>query len=217
MKATGIKNDYFIYIVELFKKYGFEFVNEYQPKFLLRETEYVVQAPFTIKPNGEIWAGKFMLCIWKIENIILDVGIPTNDFKEQKKRETEFLTTVSDKEGNIDFNMNTPIKTDQTFSKYSSALIQYIENDGKKFVGNYASLPNLLLEMDSLQSEGKYWHEILGGGPEFLFRGLIISKLCNDPDFERKVAWVDEVMKDDMEDWQPYYERLKSKLASLPS
>ena len=70
-----------------------------------------------------------------------------------------------------------------------------------------------LRNRDALENEGKYWHEILGGGPEFFFRGLLISKFCNDPDFKRKIDYVDELFYPNVsKEWIPYYEALKKRL-----
>jgi hypothetical protein len=69
--------------------------------------------------------------------------------------------------------------------------------------------------MNRLEREGKYWAEILTGWPDF-FRGLIISKLCNDTDFERKQNLMDEKFNiPKLKKQLPYYEKLKRRLKTL--
>ena len=69
---------------------------------------------------------------------------------------------------------------------------------GKKFVEACLYLPNIVRKMDELTSKNIYW---MSGGDisemsivgryDCFFRGLIISKLCNDPLFEDKVKFVE--------------------------
>jgi hypothetical protein len=49
------------------------------------------------------------------------------------------------------------------------------------------------------------------------FRGLIISKLCNDPHFEHKVAKIEGEFHEDESDkpWWPYLDRLKEILPTI--
>ena len=68
--------------------------------------------------------------------------------------------------------------------------------------------------MDRLEAEGLYWKEILSGGPDYLFRGVIISKLCNDPQYDQKLSFVDSLMQD-LDEWQPYWEKLKAVLHTI--
>ncbi len=92
-----------------------------------------------------------------------------------------------------------------------------MEMEGLPFIEHYSYLPNVLTEMNRLEKEGKYWHEILGGRLEHVFRGLIISKLCNDYDYERKFKRWEEIIcgNSKYEKWYPYLKKLKEKLATL--
>jgi hypothetical protein len=215
MSATVTKKKFFNQIKDVYKKEGFEFVDGHVPNFILKTDEYVVQSPYTIKNSGEIWAGKFLLCIWQIENLILEIGIPTNDFTEQKKKKTEFLTTVADVKGVISFNMNETIKTDAQIDLYFNAIQHYVEFDGKDFLKKFTYLPNILKEIDLLESEGRYWREFIGGGPEHLFRVLIISKLCNDSNYTKKFSRVSEAFNSGLSAWQPYWQKLLTLLENI--
>jgi hypothetical protein len=70
--------------------------------------------------------------------------------------------------------------------------------------------------MDRLEAEGKYWHNILSGSEENLFRALIISKFCNDSRYNEKLLYVRKAISDEgMDDLIPYYEKLKECLKSV--
>ena len=71
--------------------------------------------------------------------------------------------------------------------------------------------------MDNLENQGKYWKEILVGLADYDFRGLIISKLCNDPNFDTKVKSRDEIFYKipQLSEWIPYYEKLKERLKTI--
>ena len=74
--------------------------------------------------------------------------------------------------------------------------------------------------MDELTAQGKTWQNmengILSGSLDAEFRGLIIAKLCNDPNFQKKVEMCDTVFNESCyEEWLPYYEKLKEHLKSV--
>ena len=70
--------------------------------------------------------------------------------------------------------------------------------------------------MKRLRREGKYWKEILSGGPIHLIKGLIICKLCNDPEYDKEFEWVYKHFSEDrLKDWQPYWEQYQELLDSL--
>ena len=74
--------------------------------------------------------------------------------------------------------------------------------------------------MDELTAQGKTWQNrengILSGSLDAEFRGLIISKLCNDIGFDDKISMCDEIFsREQYKDWLPYYEKLKERLKSV--
>ena len=75
--------------------------------------------------------------------------------------------------------------------------------------------------MDELEAQGLPWQHpkegILSGSLDGDFRGLIISKLCNDPHFEHKVAKIEREFHEDESDkpWWPYLDRLKEILPTI--
>ena len=107
--------------------------------------------------------------------------------------------------------------TEEQIEDYCNWYLGYINGEGADFVQHYSYLPNVLKRMDELVEAGLTWQYpdkgILSGTLDARFRGLIISKLCNDPNFERKIAWCDERFYDGTNDnWLPYYEKLKAEV-----
>ncbi len=69
-------------------------------------------------------------------------------------------------------------------SKCALLAFFYLHSYGPKH-GTPPKLNNAT--MDQLHAAGKKWFAFLSGGPDYFFRGLIISKLCNDPRYQNKV------------------------------
>ncbi|MFV8355395.1 hypothetical protein ACNQGB_04315 [Flavobacterium sp. XS1P32] len=151
----------------------------------------------------------------KTEKIIYEIGLPNIDFSTYSKN--DLTCTIRDNEFDIKFPTKGihPIETEADCIEYCQRIVNYMENEGKQFIEKYSYLPNVLSEMDRLESEGKYWKEILAGGPENLFKGLIIAKLCNDINFQKKLNYVDKIFYDDPDEWIPYYEKLKERLKTV--
>ena len=152
----------------------------------------------------------------EIENIILEIGLPNFDLEDYKKGK-EKLYTIYDGNAPL-YNFPTEPITDE---KYTEQIVwevkQYMQQYGMPFIEHYSYLPNVLKEMDRLESENIVWADgILTGGPEYMFRGLIISKLCRDPAFEKKINKIDSIYEEhNLTRWQPYYDKLKGVLATL--
>lgn len=109
------------------------------------------------------------------------------------------------------------IDTEEEVEEFCDWYIGYINGEGADFVQRYSYLPNVLKRMDELLEAGLTWqypHKgILSGTLDAEFRGLIISKLCNDPNFLQKVEGCDLVFSEDRyKKWVPYYEKLKAEV-----
>ena len=94
-----------------------------------------------------------------------------------------------------------------------------METDGKAFVERYSYLPNILEEMDILTTNGQYWKDsILGWSGEPYFRGLIISKLCNDTKYRSKIDLLESIYyppENKLQDFIPYFKKLRKRLESI--
>ena len=109
--------------------------------------------------------------------------------------------------------------TEEQIEDYCNWYLGYINGEGADFVQHYSYLPNVLKRMDELVEAGLTWqypHKgILEGNTDAFFRGLIISKLCNDSlsNFETKVKFCDKWLYNARNDkWLPYYEKLKAEV-----
>jgi hypothetical protein len=182
------------------------------------DDNYVIHFHFNIFQNGGPYFSRFKISHFEVEDIILEIGMPTNTMEGYREKKQHFFPTVTDTNTEINFDENNILETEKQAREYAKAVIKYAEVDGKMFVEKYHFLPNVSIEIERLEKEGKYWKEFLSGGPDFLFRGLIISKLCNDINFENKLNRVDNYFSDkqwNLDEWKPYYEKLKLKLKTL--
>lgn len=198
-----------------FKKMGYEFISGLAPKFILKKDGYVVQDGFNyLTKENKIYGGKLSLSIYAIEDIILEIKFPNHDFSSYKNEDSPVFLSLGDHLGVLNVK-DIELNTEEKISNYINAVKQYVETDGQKFIEKFTYLPNVLKELDKLESEGKYWNELLAGGPEFLFRGLIISKLCNDAKYDKKLAYVESLLISMADDYLPYFEKLKIRLENL--
>ena len=109
------------------------------------------------------------------------------------------------------------IDTEEEVEEFCDWYLGYINGEGADFVQHYSYLPNVLKRMDELVEAGLTWqypHKgILSGTLDAEFRGLIISKLCNDPNFFHKLEECDLVFSEERyKKWLPYYEKLKAEV-----
>ena len=109
--------------------------------------------------------------------------------------------------------------TEEQIEDYCNWYLGYINGEGADFVQHYSYLPNVLKRMDELLNQGLSWQNgeqgILAGTLDAFFRGLIIAKLCNDPEsnFESKVRFCEKYLYDGTNNkWLPYYEKLKAEV-----
>ena len=150
----------------------------------------------------------------EVEKLINKIGKPDSD-PENK----ELWYTLHD---NFSDNYTKQFKkleltTPEAFEQWGHLIIDYMETQGNAFIEKYSCLPNVLKELDRLENEAeKSYLKILVGGIDHIFRALIISKLCNDPDYFRKQnKWEKAIMIEKYAKWHPYYNKLKEELATL--
>lgn len=113
------------------------------------------------------------------------------------------------------------LNTHEEVDSFCDWYIGYLLGDGMRFLNHYSYLPNILKRMDELEAQGLTWQHpkvgILSGSLDAELRGLIISKLCNDPHLEQKVAKIDQLFHEDESDkpWWPYLDQLKEILPTI--
>ena len=185
------------------------------PTYVLKTKNFVVTFFMNFLDVGGIDISGIRMSILEVENHIINLFgkqyICDKYFYDEKRY---FLDTISDKK-RLDKFSNVELKTEIEVLDFIQWYINYFEKEGKHFIETYSYLPNILKKMDELQAEGKYWSEILSGCEDNLFRGLIISKLCNDKNYNKKIEYVDSIFYESPDDWLPYYEKLKERLKSV--
>ena len=185
------------------------------PAYLLKFEDRVISFFMNFKDAQWIAISGIKISILLVEQYIIEIFgkdyIMEKYFYDKKKY---FLTTINDKNFTNKFD-SIELNTEYEIINFTNWYIKYLKTDGQKFIETYSYLPNILKKMDELQAEGKYWSEILSGCEDNLFRGLIISKLCNDKNYNKKIEYVDSIFYESPDDWIPYYEKLKERLKSV--
>lgn len=207
-------------LLPVFQKDGYEYFHEYQnSNFRLFSNNVLFQ--FAIY-GATFGSHTFMqeIAFLQIEDILFEVGLP-NIQLEKFNRKKDFLFTIRNRNINLNYDDSlNRIQTKSDCEKYCNHIKSYIETEGNTFNEHYSFLPNVLSEMDNLEKDGKFWNGINGeggilhGGFDSNFKGLIISKLCNDNNYFKKISWIDERIKA-KPIWIPYYEKLKERLKTV--
>ena len=214
------------------KEYVFKKLNEFlkpqgyylvktglDPSFILKENDKIVYFFFNFKDMGQIAFSKLMISIKIVEEIIFEIKKPDQDYSHIDNKKY-FLTTVFDGETKMPDGyyrgIGYDINSQEDLEFFTEWILNYLKTDGQKFIETYSYLPNILKKMDELVDTGGYWSDLLTGGVPHLFKGLIISKLCNDPNFYNKIIFVDNIFAtEDISEYLPYYEKLKERLKSV--
>ena len=186
------------------------------PTYVLKTKDFVVTFFMNFLDVGGIDISGIRMSILEVENHIINLFgkqyICDKYFYDEKRY---FLDTISDKK-RLDKFSNVELKTEIEVLNFIQWYINYFEKEGKHFIETYSYLPNILKKMDELVDTGGYWSDLLTGGVPHLFKGLIISKLCNDPNFYNKIIFVDNIFAtEDISEYLPYYEKLKECLKSV--
>ena len=199
----------------LLKPQGYKFYKAgLDPRYNLNTEDYVVSLIFNFKDMGDVYLGNVILSIKVVEDIMYEIKKPNQNY-EHVDFKKYYLYTLIDKSFMKDEKRDENIDDINKLRELVDNYINYLETTGKEFIETYSYLPNILKRMDELQAEGKYWNELLAGGPEFLLRGLIISKLCNDNNYEAKLDNVRELYVSMADEYLPYYEKLKERLKTV--
>ena len=186
------------------------------PTYVLKTKDFVVTFFMNFLDVEGIDISGIRMSILEVENHIINLFgkqyICDKYFYDEKRY---FLDTISDKK-RLDKFSNVELKTEIEVLDFIQWYINYFEKEGKHFIETYSYLPNILKKMDELVDTGGYWSDLLTGGVPHLFKGLIISKLCNDPNFYNKIIFVDNIFAtEDISEYLPYYEKLKERLKSV--
>ena len=181
------------------------------PCYIINKENYRCKFYLNFSDMGDLYFSKYSMSIKQVESIVEEISSPNDTSHLDKER--YISPTILDTSKNS--YLYKIIETQKELEDFTNWVIDYLEKEGKHFIETYSYLPNILKKMDELLAEGKYWSEILSGCEDNLFRGLIISKLCNDKNYNKKIEYVDSIFYESPDDWLPYYEKLKERLKSV--
>lgn len=199
-----------------YKKEGFKYISGGAPAFV-KKTDYgYVDIDFTFSSDGDAGFSKIGLCLDEVEIPLLEIGVPQPSSLQYGEGMWRILT-VADDSNNIKDSLNIPkLQTVEHVRTFTQAVIDYMKNDSLVFVERYKHLPTVLPVINNIIKEGRPLNEILRGGSGSYFKVLVISKLCNDPHFEEKLAYCDnKFLAPERARWVTYYEKLKAMLPSI--
>ena len=194
----------------------------------LRVSDVYVDSFYLIPLSGAIEGTGFYREHIEVANVLFEVKneklhIYTDDFKKEK-----YIFTICDYSvssdwgyyGEDSFDLKRGnwggIDAPEAANAYLDWYISYLLGEGLEFLNYYSYLPNVLKKMDELDKTNTYWgKEEVGilpwGAADFI--GIVISKLCNDPKYEKKLERFNAYYsKDENEEDLPAFEKLKEIL-----
>ena len=198
---------------EVLKPQGYKgFKTGGDPCYIINKENYRCKFYLNFSDMGDLYFSKYSMSIKQVESIVEEISSP-NDISHLDKERYISPTILDTSKNSYLYKI---IETQKELEDFTNWVIDYLEKEGKHFIETYSYLPNILKKMDELVDTGGYWSDLLTGGVPHLFKGLIISKLCNDPNFYNKIIFVDNIFAtEDISEYLPYYEKLKERLKSV--
>lgn len=205
-----------------FIKNGYKYLSDLPGTYRKFHLNMVIEMLFDFKNQSDDHVNTLILIHFKeVEKIILEVGLPNYNLSSYYLGEV-FFPTILDNLNNVTFyqkKSRLDLSTILGVKKWGELIVSYMEKEGQSFIKEYSYLPNVLKEMNRLEREGEQnYLKILRGGIDHIFRGLIISRLCNDSDYEKKLKkWESLILIPKYEEWHSYFEKLKKILSETKS
>ena len=176
---------------------------------------------------GYVWFSNIGVTIKEIESYISETIGDTTVYPGGIKlidNKTEFRMTIKD-HTDIRKYSEYAVETEDDVNMVVDYFLDYLFGTAKKFVETYLYLPNVVRKIEEFIPEDIDWNynndTELFGRYDGYFRGLIISKLCNDPKFEEKFKYVDTRFTSDRDasfwggNFSSDYEKLKQLLPTI--
>ena len=226
MLKNEMKKIVFKRLDEVLKPLGWKaYKSGYNPAYVLDTEQYKIIFDMCFE-GGKITFFRIEMAIKEIETYISEcIGdtelLPGGGIIIDNK--TVFRTTVVDKTY-LEKCHESVIETVDDVNMIVDYFLDYLFGAAKKFVETYLYLPNIVRKMEELDNANISWIHYEKGllfcSFDGYFRGLIISKLCNDPLFQDKVKLVEYRLYEHKEAYLykrfiPYYEKLKQLLPTI--
>ena len=200
-------------ISEWFEDNGYYHSTNGTEKFIKETENWVYSIMFNFYDNStEHFNTTLFMHSRKVENIILQVGIPNINMESYIKREN-LLNTLHDKVNLENFmkeREKISLESEKGYIEWAKLIKQYMSIGASDFLNQFNYLPNVLTAIEDIEKRGlKNYLEILVGGIDHLFRALIISKLCNDENYDKRKQRFDElILQPKYSSWHSYYKKL---------
>ena len=199
----------------------------YNPTYVLDSGFYKVSFYMGFSDYGYVWFENVEIAINEVELYISECIGDSTVYPGGSRlidNKTEFRKTLND-HTDIGKYSEYAVETEDDVNMVVDYFLDYLFGTAKKFVETYLYLPNVVRKIEEFIPEDIDWNynndTELFGRYDGYFRGLIISKLCNDPKFEEKFKYVDTRFTSDRDasfwggNFSSDYEKLKQILPTI--
>ncbi len=169
----------------------------YNPTYVLDSGFYKVSFYMGFSDYGYVWFENVEIAINEVELYISECIGDSTVYPGGSRlidNKTEFRKTLND-HTDIGKYSEYAVDTEDDVNMVVDYFLDYLLGTAKKFVETYLYLPNVVRKMEELDNANISWVHyekgLFWGNFDGHFRGLIISKLCNDPLFQDKVKRVE--------------------------
>lgn len=200
-------------ITEWFEDNGYYHSINGTEKFVKETDSWVYSVAFNFFDNStDHFNTTLFMHSREVEEIILEVGMPNINLESYINGEN-LLNTIHDKvnlESFMKERAKISLKSKEGYLEWAELIKHYMSNGASNFINQFNYLPNVLTSIEDIEKRGlKNYLEILVGGIDHLFRALIISKLCNDENYDKRKQRLEElILKPKYSSWHSYYKKL---------
>ena len=191
-----------------FKKY----LTGGDPGYVFYKDNYAISFFFNFPQYGNITPGRNLdVTFYEVEDYILKIQFPNTNLESYQAKKRNHIATIHSK---IKGGHRDIIYTPEQAEQVAYDQIASFETEGQAFLGKYPTIVEVFYELDQLGVEN--CKELLSGMGAAYIRLLIICKLCNDPNYQKKFDEVAKIFESpEATDWQPYWEQYQELLVSF--